>query len=591
MPGAEEKRFRVLLLCDYRTGHANTVLDHIDAFRRLSRHDVRTFNPVGMYRSVALDLEEFDVVVIHYSLVLPLERYISADFREKLRRYRGLKIQFVQDEYRWVNLATAAMRDVGVDILFTCAPEPAAGQLYNAGLSGVRRVQTLTGYVPPNLQDRPRRPLVDRSIDVGYRGRDLPFWLGRLTQEKTWIGQGFLERAPKYGLRVDIGWREKDRIYGEQWIEFISSCRATLSTESGASIADFDGSVERAVRLCLNEHPAAEYQEVYEAVLRPFEGNVVVNVISPRVFEAAALGTALVMFPGTYSNIARPGEHYITLEKDFSNMDDVVARLKDIDFLNAMVERAYEHLIASGRWSYASFIRQFDDVVSQEARPIGIRPMAVRHRLAMMERALRVPPLGERISRPTFAAISTLSGGRFKPSSRPNVRALVGRSTLAVGAVLGDSELRTIFREGVRAGMARDALMEELVKFAVLRRATRGELKTIDAFSVSAQYDAAGSSIRFMSRPASQGVHPVNGSVRLAREALRAGTIQAIEWDHSSLGTTVRLRKPRVELGIGPAGLKRFTLLAEIGRRKPTLLEHALASMVGPEEIHESRLG
>src|SRR4029077_593924 len=135
---------RVLLLCDDRRGHANTVLDHIDAFRRFSRHQVRTFNPKAMRRSLALDLDAFDVVVVHYSVILSDPIYMAPDFMDKLRRFKGLKIEFIQDDYRWVNKATAAARGVGIDVLFTIAPKRAAAQLYDDLLPGVRRVQTLT---------------------------------------------------------------------------------------------------------------------------------------------------------------------------------------------------------------------------------------------------------------------------------------------------------------------------------------------------------------------------------------------------------------------------------------------------------------
>ena len=176
-----------------------------------------------MPRSIALDLDYFDVAVIHYSVVLSSLNYLSADFRDKLRRFRGLKVEFIQDDYRWIDRETAASRDIGINVLFTVAPEPAASQVYDERLPGVRRVLTLTGYVPENLVGRPIKPLGERTIDVGYRARDLPFWLGRLSREKVWIGQRFLERAPAYGLRCDIAWTEDQRIYGERWIEFVSS--------------------------------------------------------------------------------------------------------------------------------------------------------------------------------------------------------------------------------------------------------------------------------------------------------------------------------------------------------------------------------
>jgi len=123
---------RILLICDDRRGHANTVLDHINAFGRFSRHQVLTFNTKSMRRSLALDLDDFDVVVVHYSVVLSSPLYMSSSFMDKLRRYRGLKIEFLQDDYRWVNQATEAARDAGINVLFTVAPEPAAGKLYES---------------------------------------------------------------------------------------------------------------------------------------------------------------------------------------------------------------------------------------------------------------------------------------------------------------------------------------------------------------------------------------------------------------------------------------------------------------------------
>jgi hypothetical protein len=406
--GPKQRRLSILLLCDDRPGKANTIHDHVESFRRYSRHQVRTFNPIDMSRSFALELGEFDAVVIHYSLVLSLDRYVGKDFRDKLKRFRGLKVQFMQDEYRWIDRATAASREIGLDILFTVAPEPAASQLYDSRLPGVRRILTLTGYVPESLEHLSRRPLRERLVDVGYRGRDLPYWGGSLTHEKQWIAQGFLERAPRYGLRTDIAWREEDRIYGDRWLDFIASCRATLGTESGASIADFDGGVERAVKAFMQQHPGASFEEVHGAVLGPFEGNVTIKAISPRVFEAAALGTALVMFRGDYSGIVSADEHYIPLEKDFSNMDEVVAKLKDDAFITRLVERAHTDLVSSGRWSYARFIHEFDDVVAESAKAAHGHAFAPRHRIATMERALRVPPPHLRLARGIVNAVSAL---------------------------------------------------------------------------------------------------------------------------------------------------------------------------------------
>jgi hypothetical protein len=574
-----DKRLSILLLCDDWPGQANTVHDHINAFTRYSRHQVRTFNPTRMSRSVALDFDEFDVVVIHYSLVLSNEHHVSDAFRDKLRRFRGLKVQFMQDEYRWVDRATAASRDAGIQVLFTAAPDPAAGQLYDQRLPGVRRVETLTGYVPDNLQKLPLSANRLRSIDVGYRGRDLPFWLGRLTQEKVWIAQGFLERAPKYALRCDIGWRERDRIYGSRWIEFMASCRATLGTESGASIADFDGSVERAVRAYFRAYPAATYDEVHGAVLEPYEGNVVVSVISPRVFEAVSLGTALVMFPGKYSGILAPGEDYIVLEKDFSNMDEVVAQLQDDSLMAALTKRAHDRVIKSGRWSYASFIAGFDQVVVEEAQTVRGPSRALRHRLASAERSLRVPPIWVRLYGGVFAALSAATGSNLSKRAAKDPES-VDKGLMAMRAALGDGELRPLFLEGRRAGLALDRLLEEILELSLLRQAMRGRLQTRDKFVLTSEFDAANRSLRFVSRPVDESRPQESGSPKAVLDALRAQTLDTIEWDHREVGRTVPLRSPRVEVGIGADGIETFALLAQIGRRNPDALARALTPMI-----------
>lgn len=574
------RQARILLLCDDRRGHANTVLDHIDAFRRFSRHQVRTFNPKAMSRSIALDFDDFDVVVIHYSVILSDPIYMSPHFMDRLRRFRGLKIQFIQDDYRWVDRATAAARDAGIKVLFTVAPEPAAGHLYDERLPGVRRVHTLTGYVPDNLAGRTLKPLRERQVDVGYRARDLPFWLGRLSREKAWIGQRFLELAPAYGLRCDIAWREHDRIYGSKWVEFVSSSRATLGTESGASIADFDGSVERAVRAFQREHPGVTYEEVHEAVLRPYEGNVVINTISPRVFEAASLGTAMIMFPGQYSGVIAPRENYIPLEKDFSNMEEVVAQLRDDSLIEEMTARTYAELISSGRWSYASFVAEFDAVIDEEARPMRGAAGSPRYRIARAERAIRVPGMSVRLFRGAHAAWTRLF--RRDQSLRFSIEyeSQIEKGLFVMRILFRDRDLRQLFRLGRRAGAPLDRLLRELLELSLLRKAAAGELAPQQEFRLSPEFDATKSSVCFVSTPIGQVVPGRPKEADLIRDALRSGKLGVIEWDHRALGGRLHLERPSMEVGIGFEGLENFTVLAGIGRKHPAALERALAPVL-----------
>ena len=278
----------VLLLADDWKGHANAIRDHIEAFRTHSIHRIVPFNPRGVRRSRFLDLKAFDAVVIHYSLIVTADDHVSPWLRDEITTYDGLKIQFLQDEYRWVDEITAMIRQLGINVLFSVAPPAATREIYTERLPETEIVHTLTGYVPDSLLRQKTRPTDQRPIDVGYRGRSLPFWLGRLGQEKVEIGRGFLEHAEGLGLRCDIAWKNGARIYGRDWNEFISSCRVTVASESGASIVDTDGSAEAAVCRYVADHPTASYDEVETEVLGRWLHGPVMNASSPRIFEAAA---------------------------------------------------------------------------------------------------------------------------------------------------------------------------------------------------------------------------------------------------------------------------------------------------------------
>ena len=371
--------------------------------------------------------------------------------REAIRAFEGLKVQFIQDEYRWVDEVTTVIRDLGVDVLYTLVPADAVSEIYGSRLPGVHIVPTLAGFVPHDLAARRVPSLSERPVDIGYRGRSVPFWLGRLGQEKVLIGQGVLEHADALGVVTDIAWRESDRIYGEDWYRFLMRCKVTLGTESGSSIVDYDGSLQRRVDAYLAAHPGAEFEEVHGAILAPYEGNTMINVVSPRVFEAAALRTGLVLFPGDHSGVVRPWEHYIPLEKDFSNLDEVVSAIRDPAVLQPLIDAAFEELVASGDYSLRRFVREFDSLLDERGEPVG-RRRGIDVRLATDGGAREEVPLRSR------------RRGRNEARRRASF-------PLAPSAAVRLSE-----PSFVRRWRFYRAVLADLRKLMVLRKARRGEL-------------------------------------------------------------------------------------------------------------------
>ena len=362
----------ILVLYDDSATHITTVREHLEAFARHSRHHIWYATAsksyvTGIEAPCPYRLEEFDLIVIHYSIRLSLEKHISPYYAEELAACSRPKVLFIQDEYECTATARRWIRQLRIDLVYTCVPMEFIRQVYPPEeLPGVRFIQNLTGYVSESLiRSTTAVPIANRQWVIGYRGRPLGYWYGDLAREKLEIGHRMHEICQARHIPANIAWREEDRIYGPDWYQFVVNCRAMLGTESGSNVFDDDGCIRRSIEQALQEKPDLSYEEAHHRFVAKHEGKVVMNQISPKVFEAIAHRTALVLFEGTYSGVVQPHLHFIPLQKDFSNVDEVLAKVQDDEYVGQMTERAYQDVIASGKYSYATFISDFDEVVAE----------------------------------------------------------------------------------------------------------------------------------------------------------------------------------------------------------------------------------
>ncbi|HLO76067.1 MAG TPA: hypothetical protein VK196_06380 [Magnetospirillum sp.] len=365
---------RIALLCDFHKGVAGTILDHIQGIGAHSRHTVTPINFRGDLPR-GLDLARFDGVIIHYSLVACHDSYLSPASRVAIRRFPGLKIAFVQDDYRFIDATVDALAAMKIDILFGLAPPDIIDAVYSpARLPGVRRETVLAGYVPERLLDLEVPPFADRPLDVGYRARKLPAWLGSHAQEKWIIADRFLRDAPAYGLLCNISCRESDRLYGEAWIRFLTNCKAVLGSESGSGVCDFSGAIQQAVEAHQQRQPDTPFEVLRELYFKAEDGRLMMNVVSPRCFEAAALRTLMILYEGHYSGRLQPWRHYVPLRRDHSNMDEVAAILRDPARAQAIVDRAYHEVARNPDNWFRAMVAQMDRAIDDTASPAMLSP-------------------------------------------------------------------------------------------------------------------------------------------------------------------------------------------------------------------------
>lgn len=345
-----------------------TTLDYLSAFKRFSGFDV-DYVHVTHHASMGFDFDGYDVVFHSYCSRLCFEGYVSESYRERLRAFSGVKVLAVQDEYDHTDVLKAAIKDLQFDIVLTCVPQDSLEYVYpRAEFPNVEFITVFTGYVPDDFAATlpPARPLAERPIFIGYRGRDIGGRYGRLGFDKFEVGRRTKELCDLRGIKTDIAMDEASRIYGTAWFDFVGDCRAMLGSESGSNVFDFDGSIEARYKemMAANGGVPPSYAE-FLPIVADRDGEIEMGQISPRVFECAMMRTPMVLFKGRYSDAIVPDEHYIALNKDFLNFDEVLARLEDLPGLAAMTERAFDHLVGSGRFTYRAFYARVVEAIER----------------------------------------------------------------------------------------------------------------------------------------------------------------------------------------------------------------------------------
>jgi Glycosyl transferases group 1 len=322
-----------------------------------------------------LRLVPFDAVVFQTTLLWDrvnpplLERHL-----DKLRRLRGVgrhRVALPQDEYLHTRGLVRLINELEIDHVFSVGPEAEWDKLYE-GLDrhrvGMSRV--LTGYLADETVSRIEaivRAQGERNIAIGYRAARLPPSLGRHGWLKTEIANRVSRAGAARGLALDVATGPSATIRGDDWYRFLANCRYTIGVEGGASLHDPDGAIQDATNRYLRTHRGASFEEVEANCFPGRDGAIEYVAISPRHLEACATRTAQVLIEGGYNGILRPGEHYIELRRDFSNLERVLDLIENDEERARLTEAAYRDVVASGAYTYERLVREVEAVALADA--------------------------------------------------------------------------------------------------------------------------------------------------------------------------------------------------------------------------------
>lgn len=333
-----------------------------------------------------------DLIIILHSCNADTLHY-AQQMTTALQNRRGKLLSFVGNELNmpWAPLSAkiAWLKSIRADFVATQLLQEAGEYLYAP--TGARIAAVPHALNPAAFP--PGAPSAQRPTDIGGRSFRYSAFLG--DDDRNRIFAYFAQTKFDPPLNLDLS--HEHRFDRDGWSKFLQSCKATIATEAGSfytmptddlviAVQDYlrqqQGgglTIGAGSRLHLlaqklpygvkqfiwkilragpikHEAQTAECIDPTEVHAKFFQNTprppVYTKAISSRHFDAIGAGTVQIMFPGRYNDILRPGEHYLELRPDFSNIRDVLAQLRDPAACGQLAMRTRAYVLDSHTYAH-----------------------------------------------------------------------------------------------------------------------------------------------------------------------------------------------------------------------------------------------
>lgn len=345
-----------------------STVDHLYCLKRYGHADCVYYNAaVGLIPASWLSIK-WDMIVFHDIFLGSRWNgdehfYRMCDHVAPLKQHPAVKIAVPQDEFYRANVLNTFVRDFDITHIFSVSPPSEWPKIYrDVDRSRTQIHRVLTGYLEPRTTaevERISTTGVPRNVDIGYRavGRSWreSAWLGRHGLKKVFIADAVKAAAASKGLHCDISTDAQQVLWRYDWYRFLLACRFVVGVEGGASILDWDGSVQQKTLAYIEAHPEATLEEIERECFPGRDGELSLFALSPRHLECCLTHTCQILYEGEYDGVLEAGKHYIALRHDHANLDEVLEAVRDEGARQRITEAAYRDIVASGKYTYARF--------------------------------------------------------------------------------------------------------------------------------------------------------------------------------------------------------------------------------------------
>lgn len=376
-----------------------STLDHVYCFERYAPQHNYVYHRVMLPVTEALRAAAWDAVIFESTslgIVTLRPRSRFQHLREAWRFLRdspAVKLVFPQDDATHSAYLDYFCSYIGADAVFSVRAERKE-QLYPLTSAKAEFVSTVAGYIDDASLDEIAalgRPFAERRWEVGQRVALYPAWGGRFARRKGDVALRLQQACRERGLPENVSTDPTDVFVGDDWYRFLGDCRFVVGAEGGHGIWDPYGAIQDEVNDYVTRHPNASFEEVEDACFLGIDGRETFPGFAPRILEAALMHCGQILLEGAYRGFVQPGVHYIELNDDYSNIDDVFSQMVNPDRIQEMVAATRRDLVDNPSFRYSSLVQRTFELVErkQAGRPTTAAPatditaVRAKHRLQL----------------------------------------------------------------------------------------------------------------------------------------------------------------------------------------------------------------
>ena len=324
-------------------------------YHNLSYYKLPEFNP------------GFDLIIFHTSLLA--ERWDDINFQDlKIRimnckwLYSTYSVALPQDEFYKGSELDKLFVSLNIDLILGLIPSHEFRKIYPFSGRKSSYMQVLPFYLQKKKIPTFLRSFRKRKIDLSYRAWAAEPWLGQVARDKLNILRlgDFLKDTE---ISTDLSCDRDEQLENAAWLRLLKNSRWTLVTPGGASINDSHGLLrDMYLKSGFPNRNVLDFDSSYENLnFAQYDFSLDLSVITPRILEAASCGTALIGFPSAYNDKLLPGVHYFPIERDFSNLDNLIGVLNDERIYNFYKTNLQKLIFNDDYFNLDSFLSKFKD--------------------------------------------------------------------------------------------------------------------------------------------------------------------------------------------------------------------------------------